>query len=96
MHIIGHNQRGQCGIGHFNNLYQITSISNEEIDKIFCGLSQTIFANHDLSKIWSSGWNRYGQCGINDEDHWVIKKLTPVTYFTTNKIQIIKIFKKFG
>ena len=50
LYMIGYNRDGQLGTGDAVDVKKLKLIPNKEIQRIFPGLSQTIFANNDLSK----------------------------------------------
>ena len=66
----------------------ITASPMEGIAHIFCGASYSIYANKDYSKIWSAGYDRFGECcnGNNSDEYY-----KPIEYFRQNQIEIAKI-----
>ena len=69
VYIIGYNAEGQCGFNTCQTIKELTKYPNKEITRVFPGRSRTLFANNDLSKVWSAGWNWQGGCGVNSERH---------------------------
>ena len=86
--LIGDNEAGIRS--KYDKLTIVPESNDKEIEKIFCGGCQSIYANNNLTKMWTSGSNGYGQCGINSKSQ-LIMKLTPIEYFNNNKIKINKI-----
>ena len=65
LYIIGYNAEGDCGIpGDKTIISELTPCTNPEITRVFNGYSQSLYANNDLTKIWSAGFNSKGQCGV--------------------------------
>ena len=74
-------------------------LPNLSISKIFSFSFYTIYSNHNYNKLWSVGLNDHGQCAIhpslNDDDDQ-INKITEITYFKENNIEIKQIFNSIA
>ena len=92
MYMVGYNVTGQCGFNVGDLDEGLTRFPHKDIDRIFCGHAQIIFANNDLSKIWAAGFNSHGECGVNNKDNTRIREVTPIKYFENSKIKISHIF----
>jgi alpha-tubulin suppressor-like RCC1 family protein len=73
-------EHGQLGIGNYNendiikqmidnNIPLLVNIENNEIiENIKCGASHSMFLSKNNHRLYSCGWNAYGQCGVIDND----------------------------
>lgn len=87
----GQNNDGQLGLSHNNDQYIPTEITyfsknNIKIKDIECGSYHNLAIDYD-DKIYSWGFNKYGQCG-NGQDFF-----GDLTYFNTPKL--IHTFKNY-
>ena len=67
----GHNQYGQCGLGHLNHPQITPSIIPNvpsNIVQFFCGYSQSLFLDSE-GNVYSVGNNTYGQLGLGHNTH---------------------------
>lgn len=66
------NQDGQLGLGHVypNDIPELVTCfkeAGERIDSIECGFRHSI-ARSTLGKVYTWGWNKYGQLGHGHEN----------------------------
>ena len=87
---IGQNENGQFGMGHCQNLKELTKCNHKCIKKVFASNGYSIFTDNDYENIWSAGWNEFGQCGVGNFDR-KIKQYSQIRFFRKNRIKIKKI-----
>ena len=88
---IGRND-GQFGLGHTQDLEELTLCPNSSIQHVFAGYKYNLYADANLLNLSSAGFNGYGSCAIGDAATERIKIITPITYFSSNNIKLKQIF----
>eukprot|EP01084_Bolivina_argentea_P248770 416198_1 len=85
--VIGRNGFGQFGLGHTNDIKELTKwTENISIKRINCGGCFTIITDQN-DNVWCTGYNTNGQLGLgNFEDN--IQKFIQNKYFNNNNINI--------
>jgi len=89
----GYNGKGQLGLGQTTNKtipYEITDLNDKTITQIVCGSKHTIFLA-SYGKVYSCGYNIYGQLGLGDNTDQQIKEPQEITDFTNRNITITQI-----
>lgn len=67
--VIGYNSYGQLGLGHKENVTELTDIPNiSGVKNVYCGYYHTILLMEDGS-IMGIGYNSYGQLGLGHKDN---------------------------
>ena len=64
----GYNGSGQLGLGNtttYKSFTKVTTNINNDVKQVACGASYTFILKNDGS-VWSCGYNKYGQLGLND------------------------------
>ena len=69
--LIGDNDEGQLGLHHNEYVQELTSWNSVNkqlnIKQILTSKYTIIYIDHD-NQYWVSGYNEYGECGINHDD----------------------------
>ena len=89
----GSNEYGQIGfdsedygIVHHTIPFSIPSISNITITQIACGYGHSLFITNE-GHVYSCGWNKYGQLGLNSTDDETTPQLIQ-NYYDSNSNSI--------
>eukprot|EP01084_Bolivina_argentea_P248769 416197_1 len=84
--VIGYNGYGEFGLGHKNNIKQLTKwTQNISIKRINCGWYFTIITDQN-NNVWCTGYNLEGQLGLGHYDN--IQQFIQNQYFSANNINI--------
>ena len=85
----GLNDKGQLGLNdttNRNTFTQVTTNINNDVKQVACGTEHTIILKND-GTVWSTGYNAYGQLGLNDNTNK--KTFTQVTININNDVKQI-------
>ncbi|MDD7755465.1 MAG: hypothetical protein PUJ51_13320, partial [Clostridiales bacterium] len=84
----GCNNRGQLGLGDFNNKTTFTEITTnvDDIKSVYCGGAHTIILKND-GTLWGTGYNSVGELGLGDNTN-----RNTFTQVTTNVNDIKEIY----
>eukprot|EP01084_Bolivina_argentea_P207333 353753_1 len=80
-HQFGRNQPRKCN----------GFCTNKHITKVFFGHRFNLYSNDNLDAIWSSGDNKYNQCGVASPESGTSFRFPQITYFNQHQIKIKKI-----
>ncbi|XP_052172883.1 ultraviolet-B receptor UVR8-like isoform X3 [Diospyros lotus] len=82
VHAFGGNQFGQLGTGSDQSedlprLLNVPSLENKRAKVVSCGARHSAILTED-GKVYSWGWNKYGQLGVGEPVDWNIPSEVPI------------------
>ena len=89
---LGHNSNSEFGLSNAESgedIDQFMSCPNKEFKKVFSGNAFNIFTDDTLQKLWVSGCNKNGECGVGHKT--TVCTYKSIDYFQNHNIKIKKI-----